>query len=157
MKNYIILIACTLILCGCKGDKEDTSSSENAPKESVAADSKWDFFLLGSWKYTEQAPKDGKLSPYPQGIETFFSNGEWSNHTMTAKGEKVLLKGTWRLDDKDDYTLWVIQTEGQTAEKKKKGINKIKYVVASLEPGKQFIYMAGDCYRTAEYVQGKEK
>ena len=158
MKKYILLImAVTLMMGGCK---KETSSQEAAteteePKESVAKDATWDFFLLGTWKYSEQAPKDAKLSPYPKGMETFYSNGEWANHTMTSKGDKVLLKGTWKLDDKDPYVVWVTQTEGISGggKSKKTGTNKIKYVIVSLTPGSKLNYMAGNCFRQAEYIK----
>ncbi len=155
-RNIILLISIALVLCSCKkeSNNQETDGSE-APKESVAKEATWDFFILGSWKYTEKAPEGKKLSPYPNGIETFYSNGEWSNHTMTAKGEKVLLKGTWRLDDKENYVIWVTQTEGISGggKNKKTGTNKVKYVVATLQPGEQFNYMAGDCLRQAESIE----
>ena len=158
MNKYLLLvIAIALTLCGCKNEKssQDTETKADEPKESVAKDATWDFFLLGTWKYTEQAPKGAKLSPYPKGVETFYSNGEWANHTMTAKGEKVLLKGTWKLDDKDQYVVWVTQKEGISGggKSKKTGTNKIKYVIASLTPGTSLNYMAGDCFRKAEYMK----
>jgi hypothetical protein len=158
MKKYILLIiAIALTLCGCQKEKssQDVATETEEPKESVAKDATWDFFLLGTWKYAEQAPKGAKLSPYPKGMETFYSNGEWANHTMTAKGQKVLLKGTWKLDDKDQYVVWVTQTEGISdgGKAKKTGTNKVKYVIVSLTPGTTLNYMAGDCFRQAEYIK----
>lgn len=158
MKKYILLmLAVALMICGCQKEKsgQDAATETEEPKESVAKDATWDFFLLGTWKYAEQAPEGVKLSPYPKGMETFYSNGEWANHTMTAKGQKVLLKGTWKLDDKNKYVVWVTQTEGISdgGKAKKTGTNKVKYVIVSLTPGSSLNYMAGDCLRQAEYLK----
>ena len=151
MKKYILFIVCAILVCGCK-DKA-TTSTEPTPQTSVAKDAKWDFFILGTWKYEESTPEGKKGTAYPKGIETFYANGEYVNHTMTSHGEKVLIKGTWQLDDKEEYVLWVTQNEVQSASGKKvTGNSRRKYIIQSLDTEKSLNYMTGESFRKAEWL-----
>lgn len=148
MRKYILLIVCALIVCGCKKEGS-TSESENT----LAQEAKWDFFILGTWKYEEQVAEGGKPTAYPKGIETFYANGDYVNHTMAANGEKVLVKGTWKLDSQEEYTLWVTQHEVESASGKKvTGNSRRKYTILSIDTEKTLNYQTGDVYRSAQWL-----
>lgn len=144
------LALCTLSLSSCK--KEGADNAGDA-QNSVAAETKWDYYLIGNWKYTESTPEGKKPTAYTKGVETFAGNGDYMNYTETAKKEKVIIRGTWQLDDREKYTVWVTQKSVQTGSgKMKEGNNKIKYVIQLLDTGKKLIYNVGDSYRTAEFL-----
>lgn len=160
MKKYLLILAgvAMLLTIGCK-EKSGESAQGNAeteeqeaPKASAAAETSWDYFLVGTWKYSEQTPEGKEPTSYPKGVETFSGNGDYECLTETAGGSKAIIHGTWKLDDKDPYTIWVTQKSIKTANKTKEGESKRKYTVLSLETGKELIYQTGDSYRTAEWL-----
>ena len=50
MKKTIVLMLLALVMAGCiPGGKRKAE-----PKQSVAKEAVWDFYLIGTWKYTEE-------------------------------------------------------------------------------------------------------
>ena len=147
MKKTLILILLALIMTGCWRAKPKAEPKQSAAKESV-----WDFYLIGTWQYTED-DSDIKSS-FPQGTESFYGDGKYLCHAIDKKGKNVTVEGVWRLDDNEDFVVWVyinaVKSGGKTLSKEKK---KIKYVVNALASNKYMVYQVGDAYRTAEWVE----
>ena len=147
MKKTLILILLALIMTGCWRAKPKAEPKQSAAKESV-----WDFYLIGTWQYTED-DSDIKSS-FPQGTESFYGDGKYLCNAVDKKGKNVTVEGVWRLDDNEDFVVWVyinaVKSGGKTLSKEKK---KIKYVVNALAPNKYMVYQVGDAYRTAEWVE----
>ena len=153
MKKILFLMICaTLFITGCKKENgKDTG--EEAPEASAAANTSWDYFLVGTWKYSEKAAEGKETTAYPKGIETFSGNGDYQCLTQTSKGEKVIILGTWSLDHQDAYTIWVTQTSITTGSgKKKEGKSKRRYTVLTLDTGKELVYKVDDSVRKAEWL-----
>ena len=154
-KILFLMIVTAFVMVGCikekSGGKEE--GTVDVPDSSAAAETTWDYFLIGTWKYAESVPEGKKGTAYPKGVETFSGNGDYQCLTQTGGGEKVIILGTWKLDDQDAYTIWVTQTSIKTASgKSKEGKSKRKYTVLSLDTGKQLIYRIDDSVRTAEWL-----
>lgn len=150
MKKIVLLALLAILLAGCEHDNPADSSKE--PKESVAKDATWDFCLIGSWRYTEEG-SDVK-SDYPTGIETFYANGDYVCFAEDTKGQKVVVNGTWRLDDKEEFVVWVAQDQVMTANQRGNIEKKnCKYVINCLKPQSAMVYQVGDVYRLAEWVE----
>ena len=147
MKKTLILILLALSMTGCWRAKPKAEPKQSAAKESV-----WDFYLIGTWQYTED-DSDIKSS-FPQGTESFYGDGKYLCHAIDKKGKNVTVEGVWRLDDNEDFVVWVtinaVKSGGRTLSKEKK---KVKYVVNALAPNKYIVYQVGDAYRTAEWVE----
>ncbi len=148
--KHILFIAClATMLVACK-----TTTPE--PENSVAATAQWDFFLLGSWEYEETSESEDNLSAYPKGTESFNADGSYSNYAIGSNGKKSILKGTWRLDDKEDYTVWVTVTTIQTKEGEKEIEGKPeKYTIISLDPMNTLTYQIDNSVRVAEWKEDK--
>ena len=147
MKKTIVFILLSLLMVGCL-----PGIRKPEPKQSVAKEAVWDFFLVGSWRYTEDYSDD--KTDYPQGTESFYGDGKYVCNAVDEKGNNVTIKGKWRLDDEEDFVVWVTQKsvksgkETLSTEKK-----KVKYVVNSLAPNKALVYQVDDVYRSAEWVE----
>ena len=150
--SHLSLMALAIFSLSFSACKKDGAAQED-PAKSVAQDTKWDYYLIGNWKYTESTPAGKKPTAYTKGVETFSGNDEYMKYHETAKQEKVILRGTWQLDDKEKYTVWVTQKSVQTGSgKMKEGNNRVKYVIQMLDTGKKLVYAVGDSYRTAEFL-----
>jgi hypothetical protein len=146
MKKTLLISLLALLLVGCW-----QSNSKEEPKESVAKESTWDLFLIGSWRYNEVSDKK---SDYPQGIENFYANGDYTCYTENKKGEKVVINGTWKLDDKEDFVILVTRQKVESAEETiSSSEEEIKYVVNSLAPKDALNYQIDGVYRSAEWVE----
>lgn len=148
MKKVYIMVLLVLIMTACiPGGKRKAEPKQSAAKESV-----WDFYLIGTWQYTED-DSDVKSS-FPKGTETFTGDGKYVCQAVDKKGKNVTLEGTWRLDDKEDFVVWVyinaVKSGRKTLSKEKK---KVKYVVNALAPNKYLVYQIGDAYRSADWVK----
>lgn len=147
MKKTLVLVLLALVMTGCWRAKPKAEPKQSAAKESV-----WDFYLIGTWQYTED-DSDIKSS-FPQGTESFYGDGKYLCHAIDKKGKNVTVEGVWRLDDDEDFVVWVtinaVKSGGKTLSKEKK---KVKYVVNALAPNKYIVYQVGDAYRTAEWVE----
>ena len=147
MKKTLVLVLLALVMTGCWRAKPKAEPKQSAAKESV-----WDFYLIGTWQYTED-DSDIKSS-FPQGTESFYGDGKYLCHAIDKKGKNVTVEGVWRLDDNEDFVVWVtinaVKSGGRTLSKEKK---KVKYVVNALAPNKYIVYQVGDAYRTAEWVE----
>ena len=147
MKKTLILILLALIMTGCWRAKPKAEPKQSAAKESV-----WDFYLVGVWQYTEDN-SDGKSS-FPKGTEAFYGDGKYMCHAIDKKGKNVTIEGSWRLDDKENFVVWVtyraVKSGKQTLSSEKK---VFKYVINSLAPNKAMVYQVGDKYRSAEWVE----
>ena len=147
MKKTLVLVLLALVMTGCWRAKPKAEPKQSAAKESV-----WDFYLIGTWQYTED-DSDIKSS-FPQGTESFYGDGKYLCHAIDKKGKNVTVEGVWRLDDNEDFVVWVtinaVKSGGKTLSKEKK---KAKYVVNALAPNKYIVYQVGDAYRTAEWVE----
>ncbi|MBQ6653296.1 MAG: hypothetical protein IJM81_07930 [Prevotella sp.] len=156
MKKILAFAACALLLTSCldiiKFAKKigEQKEQEDKAKNSIAATSKWDAFVIGSWKYEEQGKE---LSDYPRGVETFYGNGDYDNHTMDADGNKVILRGTWEVDTEKPYTFNIYLHERETA----KGVEDVEQIIGcvllSLEPESTFNYQEDEITRKAEWVE----
>ena len=60
MKNIILITFCSLLMCSC------FFLPKKSPEQSVAKDSSWDYWLIGSWHY--QDANEGEQSAWPEGI-----------------------------------------------------------------------------------------
>ena len=100
MKRILyIIVALTIAVsfASCSGSGKQQTNDPN----SKAAQSKWDFHLVGSWLYAqEDTTKD-----YYKGVETFHGTGEYINHTEDAQGNRNVLTGTWRVNNDEDFTI----------------------------------------------------
>ena len=147
MKKTLVLVLLALVMTDCWRAKPKAEPMQSAAKESV-----WDFYLIGTWQYTED-DSDIKSS-FPQGTESFYGDGKYLCHAIDKKGKNVTVEGVWRLDDDEDFVVWVtinaVKSGGKTLSKEKK---KVKYVVNALAPNKYIVYQVGDAYRTAEWVE----
>ena len=147
MKKTLVLVLLALVMTGCWRAKPKAEPMQSAAKESV-----WDFYLIGTWQYTED-DSDIKSS-FPQGTESFYGDGKYLCHAIDKKGKNVTVEGVWRLDNDEDFVVWVtinaVKSGGKTLSKEKK---KVKYVVNALAPNKYIVYQVGDAYRTAEWVE----
>ena len=147
MKKTLVLVLLALVMTGCWRAKPKAEPKQSAAKESV-----WDFYLIGTWQYTED-DSDIKSS-FPQGTESFYGDGKYLCHAIDKKGKNVTVEGVWRLDNDEDFVVWVtinaVKSGGKTLSKEKK---KVKYVVNALAPNKYIVYQVGDAYRTAEWVE----
>ena len=147
MKKTLVLVLLALVMTDCWRAKPKAEPMQSAAKESV-----WDFYLIGTWQYTED-DSDIKSS-FPQGTESFYGDGKYLCHAIDKKGKNVTVEGVWRLDDNEDFVVWVtinaVKSGGKTLSKEKK---KVKYVVNALAPNKYIVYQVGDAYRTAEWVE----
>ena len=124
-------------------------SSETENPDSKAANSKWDFYLIGSWLYTQE---ESELS-YSKGVETFHGNGEYINHTEDAKGNRNVLTGTWRVDNEEDYTIDITIESIKTPEGEQKVDKKMKYTIIALEPEAMLSYEVDGKVRTAACLE----
>lgn len=146
MKKTLLISLLALLFVSCWN-----TQSKEEPKNSVAKESTWDLCLIGSWRYSEVS---NKKSDYPQGIETFYANGDYVCYTEDSKGEKVAINGTWKLDDKEDFVILVTRQKVESA----KGTissseEEIRCVVNSLAPKENLIYQIDEVYRSAEWVE----
>jgi hypothetical protein len=130
MKKTLILIALAFLMTACF----PTGNTKSEPKKSVAKESVWDYYLVGTWKSDN-------------GIETFGGDGYYRCET-TKNGKNIIVEGTWRLDDTQDFVVWVTKTSAKSGDKVlSKEKKKIKYVIASLAPNKSLNYLVGEqCY-----------
>ena len=138
MKKTLILIALALLMASCFPTGGGKRKSE--PRQSVAKESVWDYYLVGTWQT-------------PEGIETFGGDGYY--HCQTTKnGKNIIIEGNWRLDDTQDYVVWVTKTSAKSGNKvlsnKKKSF---KYVVCALAPNKYMTYQVGDELCQATWVK----
>lgn len=141
----MVLVA--LMMTGCLPGKRKAE-----PVQSVAKESVWDFYLVGTWRYTED--ESDVKSGYSEGTETFYGDGKYLCNTVDNSGKKVTIEGVWRLDDKEDFVVWVNQKSVKSGKRivaKEKKV--VKYVVISLAPEQALDYQAGDVYRSAEWVK----
>lgn len=147
MKKTLVLVLLALVMTGCWRAKPKAEPKQSAAKESV-----WDFYLIGTWQYTED-DSDIKSS-FPQGTESFYGDGKYLCHAIDKNGKNVTVEGVWRLDDNEDFVVWVtinaVKSGRKTLSKEKK---KVKYVVNALAPNKYMVYQVGDAYRSAEWVE----
>ena len=138
MKKTLILIILALLMTGCLPGKRKPE-----PKQSVAKEAVWDFFLVGSWQLTEG-----------QGTETFYGDGKYVHCFVDESGKDVTIKGNWRLDDNENFVVWVTQKTVKSGRKTLSSEKKeLKYVINSLAPNKALVYQVGDVYRSAEWVE----
>lgn len=143
--NIILITFGSLLMCSC------FLLHKKSPEQSVAKDSTWDYWLIGSWHY--QDSRDGKQSSWPEGIECFYGNGDYENYTQTSDGKKALISGQWKLDRDEDFVVLVhttsIRTPDGVVSKKEK---TVKYVIYSLKPNSSLTYMSGETFRTATWA-----
>jgi hypothetical protein len=141
-----------MCLTSCK--KIFGGSDDNEKQQQEDNKITWDFFLVGSWKYGEVADEGKELSTFPAGVENFLGSGDYICYSQTEKGDKAIIKGTWKLDDKDKYGFWVYLTEVKLANGNSKKLNnKMKYTMLSLNPRKMMTYRVGDCTRKAQWSE----
>lgn len=139
-KNIIKTIVLTMLaflLVGCfpfGGRKAE-------PKQSVAKESVWDYYLVGTWKTDE-------------GTEIFCGDGNYLCYTTDQKGNDITIEGTWRLDDTEDYVVWVTYNKVKRGKKTvSREQRKQKYVVNALAPNQYLNYQVGEKYRSANWVK----
>lgn len=153
MKKYLFISILALLLAGCWGESKHKVYKE--PQNSVAKEATWDLFLIGSWSYSEEGSP--YQSEYPQGTESFYGNGDYVCYAENAQGQKVVLEGTWKLDNKEDFvvrvTLTKAENENGPVELEKK---KFKYIINSLAPEETLIYQLGKVYRTATWEESEK-
>lgn len=140
---YIIMaLACAVSINSC--GKSGNEQNQEAP-DSKAAKSQWDFYLIGSWLYTqEDTTKD-----FSKGVETFHGTGEYINHTEDAQGNRNVLTGTWRVNNDEDYTIDITIESIKTAKGEKKVDEKRKYTIVAIEPEAMLSYVVDGKTRTA--------
>lgn len=148
MKKTIVLMLLALVMTGCiPGGKRKAE-----PKQSVAKEAVWDFYLIGTWKYTEEESE--QKSFFPKGSESFNGDGKYLCHAIDKKGNNVTIEGSWRLDDKENFVVWVtyntVKSGSKTLTKEKK---VVKYVVNALAPNQSMVYQVGDAFRSADWVK----
>ena len=120
MKKCILILAATTALTGCFG--RGVKPVEQKESEKVA-NATWDFYILGSWKYTQTTEEGKAADKYVEGVETFIGNGDYINHCMTADSGRVVLKGFWAVDTEKDYTINIYLQSKSTKEAPKSTTN----------------------------------
>lgn len=125
-------------------------SKNNEPKDNVAKETTWDYWLLGSWNY-EEPSSDGVQSEWPRGIETFYGNGDYENYAENSSGKKAIIKGTWKLDMKEEFVFHVkiksvSYPDGTTSSRQENH----KCTLFSLTPGRKLSYQIDNYYRSAK-------
>lgn len=157
---YFLLMACFMVGCNNNNkEKEEEAEDEEQeeqqdvkePKKSVAKETTWDYHLIGKWHYAEVEGSEN--TKYPEGIEVFHGDGSYECYTQDTKGQKVLINGTWKLDDKKDFVVWVTQesvtnAKGNVSDEEK----TVKYVVNALAPENYLTYQADKTYRIAQWA-----
>lgn len=163
MKKYLILIVCALLMSSCidrdnpiikflKSEFGQSGEGENKR----AAESVWDFYLIGEWKYTQENENGETTGEYAKGIETFAGDGTYTNTTIDAYDDKVVLKGTWALDADEDYTINIKIDKRITSDGDEDDVDlKMVYTLVSLEPEVSFNYITDGKNRSAEWVAGE--
>ena len=148
MKKTLILIMLALVMTGClPGSKRKAE-----PKQSVAKEAVWDFYLIGTWQYTEENSESKSF--FPQGTETFYGDGKYLSHAIDKKGNNVTIEGSWRLDDKENFVVWITHKSVKSGKKTLSSEKKeFKYVVNALAPNQYLVYQVGDAFRSAEWVK----
>ncbi len=143
-----MLLACLLV--GCNNSGENKNEPKEEPEKSVAKESTWDLCLIGSWRYEDVGDEQ---SAFPRGIECFYASGDYVCWTEDEKGKKVVINGTWKLDDEEEFVVWVTQN---TVENAKGTISdeptKFKYVINMLAPESEMSYQCEQVFRSAEYL-----
>ena len=155
MKKILFILMTACFVAGCKNMNSDQKESEpvEEPENSVAKDATWDYHLIGQWHFTETGNKGDKASKYTEGIEVFHADGTYECYTQNAKGTKVLINGTWKLDDEKDFVVWVTQESMEDAKGNSSDDEKrTKYTFYSIAPEESITYLAGKAYRQAEWV-----
>lgn len=142
----MILVA--LMMTGCLPGKRKAEPVQSAAKESV-----WDFYLVGTWQYDED--NSDVNSTFPEGTETFYGDGKYLCHAVDKRGNNVTVEGTWRLDDREDFVVWVTYKSVKSGKKTLTSEKKmVKYVINSLAPNQDLVYQVdNDVYRFAEWVK----
>ena len=136
MKKTLILVVLALMMTSCLPGRHKPE-----PKQSVAKEAVWDFFLVGTWKS-------------PEATETFYGDGKYVCQFVDLRGRDLTIKGKWRLDDNENYVVWVTQKSVKDGKKTISSEKKeLKYVINSLAPNKSLVYQVGDEYRSAEWVE----
>lgn len=136
--NTMVMAMLAFLMVGCfpSGSKKKAE-----PKQSVAKETVWDYFLIGTWDI------DGTT-------ETFMGDGSYLCYTNDKKGNRIAIQGTWRLDDTEDYVVWVTQRKVKSGNKTISNDKKTrKYVINSLAPNQYLNYQVGDKYRSATWVK----
>lgn len=145
MKNIILITFCSLLMCSC------FFLPKKSPEQSVAKDSSWDYWLIGSWHY--QDANEGEQSAWPEGIECFYGNGDYENYTQTSDGKKSLLADNGNSTVTKTLLFLVHTTSVRTSEGiVSKNEKTVKYVIYSLKPNSALTYMAGKTFRTAAWA-----
>lgn len=142
----MVLVA--LMMTGCLPGKRKAE-----PVQSVAKESVWDFYLVGTWQYDED--NSDVKSTFPEGTETFYGDGKYLCHAVDKRGNNVTVEGTWRLDDREDFVVWVTYKSVKRGKKTLTSEKKmVKYVINSLAPNQDLVYQVdNDAYRSAEWVK----
>ena len=154
MKKTILFIALAAALTGCFGKGGEIKPVEQKESEKVA-NAKWDYYVVGSWKYTQTTDEGATADKYVEGIETFMGNGDYVNHCMTADSSRVVLKGFWAVDSEKDYTIKVYLQTKSTDKGEGQIDHQIDYTLVSLEPGVEFNYTFNGNNRRGFYVADK--
>ena len=148
MKRFLyIIVALTIAVSftSCKGSGNQQTEDPN----SKAAQSQWDFHLIGSWLYTQE----DTTQAYYKGVETFHGTGEYINHTEDAQGNRNVLTGTWRVNNDKEYTIDITIESIKTPTEEKKVDEKHQYTIVALEPGAMLSYVVDGITRTAACVE----
>lgn len=133
-KTLVLFFALALLMASCFPTGGGKRKAE--PKHSAAKESVWDYYLIGSWQTDES-------------IETFCGDGSYRCCTVNKTYE-----GSWRLDDTQDYVVWVTISKVKSGNKTVKSQKKtIKYVINALAPNQYLTFQAGEKYRTASWVK----
>lgn len=148
MKKTIILMMLALIMTGClPGGKHKAEPKQSAAKESV-----WDFYLVGTWQYDED--DSDRKSNFPKGMEAFYGDGKYMCNAIDKRGNNVTVEGSWRLDDNEDFVVWVTYNSVKSGKKTLSKEKKVfKYVINALAPNNYMVYQVGDAYRSADWVK----
>lgn len=152
MKKYISILAVAMVVTGCFGRGVKPVEQKESAKVASAT---WDYYILGSWKYTQTTDEGKTADKYVEGVETFMGNGDYINHCMTADSSRVVLKGFWAVDPEKDYTINIYLQSKSTKEGSAKIDHKLVYTLVSLEPGVVFNYTFDGNNRCGYYVENK--
>ena len=147
-----LLSSCSLILRKIfnKEGKDQEKAKVEKPVNSVAEKATWDICLIGTWKYGEEVAA-GKIQQ--KGVEKFLGDGTYENFTNDEEGNKVVITGTWRLDDNEDYVVWIQEKERQSEKGTETTDRKLKYTIQMLTPQKLLCYYLDGKNRIAEWME----
>ena len=117
--------------------------------------------IVGTWQrgWNEgdiiiEGDPDIKPENFTYDLFYFYGDGKYLSHAIDKKGNNVTIEGFWRLDDKENFVVWITHKSVKSGKKTLSSEKKVfKYVINALAPNQFLVYQVGDALRSAEWVK----